>query len=98
MSWDPADWSRQRFDHTRTLLGIDLDQFKRINDTHEHGVGDEGLIENEAEALSVTVSLGVAAWQASIADLDELQTNTDTALYKAKSARRNQVCLASTAS
>jgi diguanylate cyclase (GGDEF)-like protein len=43
--------------------------------------------------LRVTISIGVAALEATRRDLDELLAEADHALYQAKQAGRNQVCM-----
>jgi diguanylate cyclase (GGDEF)-like protein len=53
------------------------------------GIGGPG----GAPPLRVTISIGVAALGASRRDLDELLAAADHALYQAKEAGRNQVCL-----
>lgn len=47
--------------------------------------------EEGAKPVKITVSLGVASWDESIASGDELLSRADTALYKAKGNGRNRV-------
>ena len=50
-------------------------------------------LESNGDSISLTVSLGVAEREASMASADELLNAADKALYAAKSSGRNQVCL-----
>jgi two-component system cell cycle response regulator len=130
-----------------SLIFLDIDNFKRINDTHGHQAGDQVLVQlatlassvlgedevfaryggeefaiiargvdvDEAQALSerirasveahpfvvgdqtipVTISVGVSrAPDPAIATTVDLVARADEALYAAKRAGRNRVCLA----
>jgi diguanylate cyclase (GGDEF)-like protein len=131
----------RRFGRPFCLLMLDIDHFKRVNDTHGHDAGDDVLrrlanalqagtrgidmaariggeefavllTETEfaqgievAERLrvavretdlpvvgGVTVSVGLAEYNAATRDARELFSAADSALYKAKRAGRDRVC------
>lgn len=134
-------WQRQP--RPMSVLMIDADHFKRINDSHGHAAGDAvlrhlaaclsatframdvvarvggeefavllpgtGLMGAEAVALRVcellrgqavhvdgkaigcTVSIGVAAMEPGVDDIDALLQRADAALYASKKAGRNRV-------
>ena len=133
-----------RYGHAATLIMIDIDYFKIVNDTHGHWVGDEVLrivaktlqkqlrnidisgryggeefsviladtnIEQsvivaermrmavankmigEAVPVPCTISLGVAAFDRSMTDIDDWIKAADSALYDAKKRGRNRYCV-----
>jgi diguanylate cyclase (GGDEF)-like protein len=128
-----------------SILYIDLDGFKLVNDSYGHAVGDQllhavssriedairesdiaarlggdefaiALIDASLEnatafagrlvgtvsdpyqlgeiRVSVSASIGVAAYPASAKDVDTLLRSADFAMYKAKSLGKRQVCAA----
>ena len=51
----------QRFGHTLSLLMIDIDHFKRINDRHGHDAGDRAIVAVAQVLRSVTRGMDTAA-------------------------------------
>jgi len=142
-AWSAAERSGQPL----TVMLIDVDRFKSINDDHGHAVGDRVLIEvaralkaaaraddhvcrmggeeflvicrnadvrpvvvaaermcrvvrslslgDGERKVSVTISIGVASRETEMADANALVTAADHALYAAKHAGRDRVCLVS---
>jgi diguanylate cyclase (GGDEF)-like protein len=135
----------RRYHSPLSLIMLDIDGFKNINDTYGHDAGDlmlqcvartlqEGIREIDTGArlggeefaillpntdaadavklaerlrlaveegrctlqkntMSVTVSVGVAAYNKEMVDLDAILHNADVAMYQAKSRGRNRVVL-----
>ncbi|WP_051986677.1 sensor domain-containing diguanylate cyclase [Pseudidiomarina atlantica] len=128
------------------MLAIDLDDFKQVNDTYGHQLGDKVLVEiaqllrdscrsqdvvarfggeefvvllyrtsvtsaeaiaetirqqvhaikvaaNATENLSVTVSIGVTDVDLNVSSIELALHDADTALYQAKGAGRDRVCV-----
>ena len=51
----------QRFSHTLSLLMIDIDHFKRINDRHGHDAGDRAIVAVAQVLHSITRGMDTAA-------------------------------------
>ncbi len=141
-----AEVSRtRRYGGFFSVLLLDADLFKRINDVHGHAAGDEALrslvrtvgamlrpsdvlgrvggeefavllpetpldgavelgrricrvvadtmIRHEGTSFALTVSIGAATLEPGEAGLDATLKRADLALYRAKQAGRNQVCI-----
>lgn len=139
-----------RYASKTSVMMVDVDKFKSVNDTYGHLVGDRvlreiglvfGLVLREADfvgrlggeefavflpetdfsqatevaerlrraveqlsvpladgsTLYVTVSIGIALFSGSVANIDIPLAEADNALYEAKRAGRNRVCLSDAA-
>lgn len=132
-----------RYNTPLSLIMLDIDKFKTINDTYGHEAGDKALkciaktlkeiprvvdlparlggeefgvllpntqlknavilaerlrksieelhCQREDIPITLTASLGVAAFQADMKNLDDLLRNADSAMYQAKNRGRNRV-------
>lgn len=136
----------RRYEHPLSLVVVDLDFLKKINDTYGHQAGDEaikaiaGVMQQSSRSVDlaaryggeefclllpdtdlemarqiaerlrsligdtkiegpgcVTASLGVASFPQHAVDPEALFQQADEALYQAKQAGRNRVCIAGSA-
>jgi len=71
------------------LLFIDIDNFKTLNDTRGHDVGDQLLIEIGGSEYHYSGSLGIALFQGQKQSVETLLKHADLAMYKAKDGGRN---------
>lgn len=73
-----------------SLIGIDIDYFKKVNDTHGRQAVKEQSVAFGRNQLRVTLSLGVTDYVPGEA-LDPFIARADAALYQAKESGRDQV-------
>jgi diguanylate cyclase (GGDEF)-like protein len=135
----------KRYKHTLSAMMVDIDKFKKVNDTYGHTIGDQILIqvtdrirvnirdidilgryggdefaillpetgpeaarqvaerlrsaisgipfETEAGSIQVTASIGVSTISGRMRNLETLIDKADMAVYMAKEAGRDQVCV-----
>ncbi len=78
------------------LPGTDLVGAAALAEQLRAAVHTQDLVHADGVGGRVTVSLGVAAWPGppGLATADSLLREADTALYRAKAAGRNMICLA----
>lgn len=58
-----------------------------------HELENTPVIVAEAQAITITVSIGIATYRSNISDADEVMVRADKALYAAKSAGRNRIVI-----
>jgi GGDEF domain-containing protein len=99
---DQALAQARRFPQTVSVLFIDLDRFKIINDRHGHEVGDVVLqtvarrlqvlgepVRFEGLQLDLGCSIGIASYPNDAGNATDLLAAADHAMYAAKTAGRN---------
>jgi GGDEF domain-containing protein len=75
-----------------TLVMLDIDHFKAINDTHGHQVGDE-VLRRMSELLTAPSRQGDIPCRIGGEEFLLLLHSADAALYAVKRSGRNGVCL-----
>ena len=79
------------------LIGAGLETARAVADEIRAAVAHDRVCVGPPEVLAVSVSIGVAAREGAAVDLDELFAAADRALYAAKRAGRDRVCVEPTA-
>jgi diguanylate cyclase (GGDEF)-like protein len=79
----------QRLSEPIALLILDLDHFKRINDTHGHGVGDE-VLRKVAEAMVADVRIFDRVFRVGGEELAVLLTGVDATAAETTAERLRQ--------
>jgi diguanylate cyclase (GGDEF)-like protein len=88
-----ARWGGEEF--IVLLPGTRLEEALGAAQRMQEGIAHASL---GAEELRVTVSIGVAAFQPTLHDLDDLLSQADNALYRAKAEGKNRIEMVSAAS
>jgi diguanylate cyclase (GGDEF)-like protein len=57
------------------------------------GIASSRIQANNGDCFSLTVSIGAASFDQTVVDFEHLLSRADEALFAAKNAGRNQVCL-----
>ena len=79
---------------TVLLLDCPLNRAVEIAETIRKSVEDNQFTLNTGEEITLTISIGVASYQDTTHDPTMLIDDADKALYQAKKAGRNKVCVA----
>ena len=56
-----------------------------------HAISEETFVTDEGEAFSVSISIGVADYDGTVKDADDLYNRADKALYRAKTAGKGRI-------
>jgi diguanylate cyclase (GGDEF)-like protein len=76
------------------VLGSNGDEGARVfAERWRRRVEDIKLELDTGETVSVTISIGVASWNPDIESAEQMIQSADAALYRAKAAGRNRVCI-----
>ncbi len=70
-----------------------LDESKQLAERLRQAAADTVIFHNE-ETITITISCGVAAWDETMIDGEDMTTAADQALYQAKRRGRNRVAVA----
>src|SRR6185295_6846610 len=77
----------ERHGYQLVLMMMDLDGFKKVNDTYGHHVGDE-ILRRVAHVARVGLSIGYATYGQDGTAIDELMEVADQRMYEDKLARK----------
>lgn len=104
--WKQAVHNHRRSGNSLALMLIDLDHFKKINDSKGHSIGDELLVQAAESMLNclgakfklsghevlISGSLGVSLYPANGDSLEDLLRQADQAMYDVKGKGGNGYC------